>query len=149
MNPLDYRQTANSLDFFAVGRSGLERCKTRLTRITHFGLEHTPVFTAEGTFTRWERWGYLQTKGRRYRVSHRLVRRWQAAWRWQLTCKTIRVGIRGEGLGKVMRVVDWEWRVEAHQRRGGAWPRCRRRNLPPETVLTLPVLRVTPGEVFA
>ncbi len=143
MNPLDYRQTANSLDFFAVGSSCLERCKTRLSRVTGFGIEHEPVFTQEGTFTRWQRWGYLETPRRRYRVSHLLVRRWQQQWRWQLLRKSVRVGIRSEGQGMQLRVVDWHWSVEAFTRRGSGWPRRRWRTVCPEIVHCPPVLRVT------
>lgn len=131
MLPFDYRQNQTFIDFPAVADDGqLERCKVRLSVIIGFGVEHVPVRVAGGTFSRWQSWGYLLTSRRRYRVSVRLVRAWQRNWRWELLTKTTLLGIRRGGIGTVHRAVDWEFKLQAPHRRGGAWPRCRRGSEP-------------------
>lgn len=127
MKPFDYRQTATQLDFTALSPEGrLDRVKVRLGVITGFGITHEPVFTPHGTFTRWVSWGYLLTQQRRYRVSIRLVRAWQRAWRWELLRKDCITGLRQDGSGTAHRVVNWEYGVLATTRRGGRWPRRHR-----------------------
>jgi hypothetical protein len=141
VNPFEYRQSPRQLDFYAFdeGTGQLVRCKVRLGVITGFGVQHEPVFTAAGTFSCWHRYGYLQTEARTYRVSARLIRAWQRAWRWELVSKQTKAGMRRLGAGKLLAVVDWRFRVSATTRRGGAWPRRRRGSAQPE-ILPLQVV---------
>jgi hypothetical protein len=127
MKPFESRQTATTLDFLALSETGrLERCKVRLTAIIGFGIVHEPVMTRHATFTRWRTTGYLLTRQRRYRVSVRVVRSWQRAWRWQLRSKELRVALRRDGQGSAHRAVDWHYLVLGYVRRGSLWPRRQR-----------------------
>jgi hypothetical protein len=124
MNPFHYRQGALSLDFYSTDELGaLNRRRVRLSAITGFGIEYEPVFAPSGTFTRWQPWGYLRAGKRIYRVSPRLIRAWQRAWRWALIAKRERIGIRSEGAGQVHRVHEWDYSVVSFKRRGSVQPR--------------------------
>lgn len=122
MNPFEYRQRAATLDFYAVLPDGsLVRRRVRLRVITGFGLAYEPVFTATGTFSRWQVWGYLRAGRLSYRVSPRLVRAWQRAWRWALLAKRECIGQRGSG--RSYRVHEWDFSIVAFARRGSVQPR--------------------------